>query len=348
MDALSVISGLSDKAPVSEEPSTTKQCDHSVTWGSTDPTSYLTSLVEQGISLCGARRSLEEEILKSLEKQEKLHLDAVESAKISLMMTRRDAVDIVTRLKVASGGIINIILPWQNEVEKERYEIEKKPHNPTALPSPVIPAMPIPACPAHIPSPPVPTIVDTKSTLTLTPLTLAATSEAVVNHCIYDHQSPLTFWTNLLPSDCLTPTNNLRIPPTPPAMPPPIPNVREHQELLQRYEAKMIVAKGAGDKALTRSMIPWPVLISQFPLHPTDSSLSTTTLQANLQDFITSYSQWKQLSFEETSAIMLRDWVLVMSKLKPKKMTKIKKTIDRVIDHLRTFSNSTRTQSVPI
>ena len=141
-DAFSVISDPSDKSPIPEEPSDVTSCDDSVTQVNTNPTAYLASLVEHGISLCEARRSLEEEVLKRLETKEKSYLDAVEGAKSSLAMTRRDAVDIVERLKVASGDIISIILPWHNEAEKEVYDPERKPHAPTASPSTLIPATP--------------------------------------------------------------------------------------------------------------------------------------------------------------------------------------------------------------
>ena len=264
-DALSVISDLSDESPILEEPSDVTPCDDSVTHVNTNPTAYLASLIEHGISLCQARRSLEEEILKSLETKEKSYLDALESAKSSLAMTRRHTVDIVKHLKVASGDIISIILPWHNEVEKEVYDPEKKPHAPTASPSTLIPA-------------------------------------------------------------------------TPSAMPPPSLNVQEHQELLQRYEERMHAVKGTGCGLLNQSTVPWPVLIPHSPLKATDSSLGDATLKANLQCFISSYARWKCWSFEETSAIMLSDWVLILGKLKPKKSKQVKNTIDRIINHLRTFS----------
>jgi len=304
MDAFSVISDFSDKASLPEEPSSTNPCDHYVTQISTNPTSYLASLVKQIISLSAARRSLEEEILKSLEKREKLYLDAVESAKISLEMTRRDAVDIVKRLKDASGDIINIILPWQHEVEKEAYDTEKKPRSPTASPSTVFPAMPVSACPAHVPPP-----------VVLAPEPKLGTS--------------------LPPAARSTPIIDSRIPAS--AMPPPSPNVHEPQELLRRYEERMNAAKCTANGALSASRIPWPVLISQFPLKPADSSLSAAVFQANLQDFINSYSQWKQLSFEETSAVMLSDWTLILSKLELKGSKGAQDTIDRVLGHLRTI-----------
>ena len=258
VDAFSVISDLSDKSPILEEPSDATPCDDSVTQVSTNPTAYLASLVEHSISLCEARRSLEEEILKSLETKEKSYLDAVESAKSSLAMTRRDAVDIVKRLKVASGDIISIILPWHNEAEQEVYDPEKKPRAPTASSS----AMP---------------------SLSL--------------------------------------------------------NVQGHQELFQRYEERMHAAKCIVYGSIQESNVPWPVLIPQLHLQPTDPSLSTTTLQSNLQDFISLYSQWKQLNFDETSTMMLNDWVLILSKVM-KKHRKTRETINRVISQLRTFSNN--------
>ena len=234
VDAISVISDPSDKSPIPEEPSDATPCDDSVTQVNANPTASLASLVEHSISLCEARRSLEEEILKSLETKEKSYLDAVESAKSSLAMTRRDAVDIVERLKVASGDIINIILLWHNEVEREVYDPEKKPHAPTASPSTLIP-------------------------------------------------------------------------------------VQGHQELLQRYEERVHAAKDVGCGVFGQSGPPWPVLIPHFPLRATDSSLGDATLEANLQYFVSSYAQWKRSSFEETSAIMLSDWVLILSKLQSKR-----------------------------
>ena len=356
VDAFSVISDLSDKSPIPEEPSDATLCDDSVTHVSTNPTTYLTSLVEHGIGLCVARRALEEEVLKRLETKEKSYLVAVESAKNSLAMTRRDAVDIVKRLKVASGGIINIILPWHSEVEKEGYDPEKKPCTPTASSSTLIPAMLISACPEHVP---VPTIVAPRSILIPTSPTLVPCAMNMVEHSIetapliHTSVSPSsllvtpspepTLRTSLPRTACSTSTINPPVPATPPAVPPPNPNMQEHQEhqeLLQRYEERMSTAKGIGCSTISRSMVPWPVLVSPFPLRSTDPSLGATTLEGNLQDFIDSYSQWKHLSFEETSTIMLNDWVLILSKVE-KKYSRTRETIDRVIRQLRAFSNNT-------
>ena len=347
-DAFSVISDLSDKSPIPEEPSDVTLCDDSVTQVNTNPTAYLASLIEYGISLCEARRSLEEEVLKGLVTKEKSYLDAVESVKSSLTMTRQDAVDIVKRLKVASGGIINIILPWHNEVEKEGHDPEKKPHAPTASPSTLIPPMPIPACPEHVP---VPNIVAQRSTLILTSPKSVPCSMNVVEHSI--ETAPLvqtsvspssllvplapepTLRTSLPCTACSTSTINPPVPARPPSS---SLNVQEHQKLLHRYEERMNTAKGIGCSTIYWSMIPWPVLVSQFPLRSTDPSLSTTTLEANLEDFIGSYSEWKHLSFEETSAIMLNDWLLISSKV-PLKHSRMTETIGRVIRQLRAFSD---------
>ena len=349
-----MISDLPDKASTPEESSATDPCDHPVTPVSTNSTSYLATLVEHSISLCEARCSLEEEVLKALEERENLYLDAVESAKTSLAMTRRDAVDIVTRLKVASGDIINITLPWQGEVEKGAYDTEKKSHGPTALPSTVISVVPISD---YVSSPPVPTIVAPKSILTPSSPTLTSCSAIVVNHC--SSAAPLvhtpvfpsppfaaiapepTLGTNLpLSATCPTPTINPCTPANPSTMPPPNPNAHEHQELLQRYEENMDAAIGTENGALHWSRIPWPVLLSQFPLRPTDFSPTAAISQANLQDFVNSYSQWKQSSFRETSTVMLRDWFLILSKLQGGESKKAKPTIVRVINHLCAFALS--------
>ena len=343
VDAFSVISDLSDKSPIPKEPSGATLCDVSVTQVSTNPTTYLTSLVKHGSGLCVARRALEKEVLKRLETKEKSYLAAVESAKNSLAMRRQDAVDIIERLKVASGGIINIILPWHNEVEKEAYDPEKKPHAPTASPSTLIPAMPISACPEHVP---VPIIVAQRSTLIPTSPKSVPCSMNVVEHSIETarlvHTSVSlapepTLRTSLPCTACSTSTINPPVPARPPSS---SPNVQEHKKLLHRYEERMSTAKSIGYSTISRSMVPWPVLVSQFPLRSTDPSLGTTTLEANLQDFIDSYSQWKHLTFEETSTIMLNDWVLILSKVE-KRHSRTRETIDRVIRQLRTFSSNT-------
>jgi len=80
-------------------------------------------------------------------------LGEVESAKISLVVTRRDAEDIVTRFKNASGGITSIILPWKNGVENEAHVSEKKSPSPTLLPI-TVPAIPVPTLQAPVPPPP--------------------------------------------------------------------------------------------------------------------------------------------------------------------------------------------------
>ena len=353
-----MISDPSDKASIPEEPSAADPHDHPAPQVTTNPTSHLASfasfvaLVEHGINLCEVRHSWEKAVFKNLEKRKKWYLDAVESAKISLAMTRRDAVDIVTRVNAASGDIINITLPWQGEVKKEVYDTENIRRGPTTPPSTVISAMPSSACPAHVPSPPGPTIVAPKSTLIPTSLTLAPCSTTVVNHCISAAplvhtptypSSPLvalapesTLGAGLPRPAFLTPTINPRIPTKLSAIVPPSANVHQHQELLQRYEEKMNAAKGTENGTLDWSMIPWPVLISQFPRN--DSSHSATAFPANLQAFISSYSQWKELSVEQTSTVMLSDWVLILSKMKPNTSKRTKRTIDRLISHLRTFS----------
>ena len=176
VDAFSVISDLSETMSIPEEPSVTDPCDQYDTQASTSPTNPLASIVERGLGLCEARRSLYEEILKDLEEREKLYLDAVESAKSSLAMTRRKAIDLVTRLKGASGGIIGITLPWQHGIEKEAYSVEKKSPGPTPSPVTVRPVTPVPACPALVLSQPVPAIVAPQSTLTLIPAPCSTTT----------------------------------------------------------------------------------------------------------------------------------------------------------------------------
>ena len=308
MDAFSVISDLSDDPSIPEEPVARDQCDHPVTQASTNPTNYLASIVERGISVCEVRRSLQEEILESLEKREKLYMGAVESAKSSLAMKRREATDIVTRLKDASEGIIRIILPWQHGVEKEAYSTEKKSPDLTPSPITVSPPMPIPACAAPVSSQPVPAIITPNPTFTRTLFPLPRRSLA------------LKFTSTSLPE-----------------ITSPRPNLNKHHVLLQRYEQRMNAAKSTQNVTLKVPSVPWPVLKSQFPLDLTDPLLSTTGFQANLRDFIDSYSQWKQLTFKQTSTAMLRDWVLILGKLKKKKKGG-QQMVDRVIHHLRAFS----------
>jgi hypothetical protein len=145
LDAFSVISYCSDKdkAFTPEESPITDLCGHSFTQAGNDPTSYLASIVEHGINLCETRRSLEEGILKGLERHERLYLDAIESSKNSLAMTRRNAADIVARFKGASGGIVSINLPWLDRVETGAYGSERQSHCPTPINFPLVPAFPM-------------------------------------------------------------------------------------------------------------------------------------------------------------------------------------------------------------
>ena len=342
MDACSVFSDLSDKPSIIKQPLNPDLCDLSDTQATTDPTNYLASIVKRAISLCEARRSLQEEILKSLEKRERLYLDAVESAKGSLAMTRREVMDIVTRLTDASGGIIGIIFPWQHGVEKEARSTEKKSPSPTPSPITISPAMPVPACPAPVPPRPVPA-------LTPTPLTLAPCSTTAVGHLISAsppvHKpifpSPPPVVLAPKPTSATLPPPTLTIKPSIPAKPPavtlPRPNLPKHQELLQRYEQRMNAAKSIKDKAIKVPSIPWPVLNSQFPLDITGPALNTPAFQANLREFINSYSQWKHLTFKQTSTAMLGDWVLILSKIKTKNKG-ARQMANKVISDLRTFS----------
>ena len=307
-------------------------------------------LVQRYTDLCHERRTLQEEIEERLERKERMAAErlrcakialettrqraveivaalneasggdtkinlpaAMESAKSSPAMTRREATDILTRVKDASGAIESFILPWQHEVEMEAYSTEEK--SPRLAPSLIVsPAVPVPACPATVPSQPVPTIVSPNSTLTPNSFPLAARLAAVV-----------------------APTIEPLIPTKPAAITSPNPKPHKHQALLQRYEQRMNAAKSTADKSLKVSNVPWPVLHSQSPLHLTHPSLSTTTLQSNLQEFIHSYSQWKHSTFKKTSATMLSDWVLIVGKMK-KKNKGGKQMGDNVIGHLRTFS----------
>jgi len=127
---------------------------------------------------------LQEEILKSLEKRERLYLDAVERAKGSLATKRQEAVDIVTRLTDASGGIISIISPWRHRVEKEAHSTEKRSPSPTPPPITAGPAMPIPACPGTVSSRPVPATIAPNPIPTLPFLTTAPCPAIVVDRSI--------------------------------------------------------------------------------------------------------------------------------------------------------------------
>ena len=205
------------------------------------------------------------------------------------------------------------------------------------------------AGPATVQPQPVPTIL---STLTPNPFPLATSSTTVVDQLVsaspFAHEpvcaSPVpvilvpTPTSTILPGlTCSAPT----IEPLDPANPPavntlPHPNLHKDQALLQLYEQRMNAAKITASKALMVLNMPWPVLHSQSRLNVDHPSLSTTSLQSNLREFIHSYSQWKHSTFEQTSTAMLSDWVSIVGKLKNKKVGK--QTADRVISHLRTFS----------
>jgi hypothetical protein len=162
MDAFSVISYCSNKASTPQGPITIP-CGDSVTQASNNPTGYLAFIVERAINLCETRRSMEEVILKRLERQEELCLDGIKNAKNSLTMTRRNAVDTVKRLKDASGGTIDITLPCLDGVESDIYGVEKK--SPCLTPITVTPAPLVPPCPVEVPSPPVSIIASPRATL---------------------------------------------------------------------------------------------------------------------------------------------------------------------------------------
>ena len=167
MDSFSVIS-----ASTPEGSPITGIGGHPSTQFSNNLISYLAFLVERGINLCETRRSLEEGILKGLERQEKFYLDAVESSKVQLAMTRRNAVDIAARLKGASGGVVSVTLPWLDGVETRVYDYEQKSHCPTPIPAPHVPMGPV------APPPPEPTNGALDSTLDTNSPALAMYSRA--------------------------------------------------------------------------------------------------------------------------------------------------------------------------
>ena len=173
MDAFSVISYCSGKASTPELPPITNLCSHSYTQASNNPTSYLALIVERGLNLCETRRSLEEGILKNLERREKLYLDAVESSKVSLAVTRRNALDIVTRFKGASGGIVTIALPWSDGVESEAYDSAGNSRFQTSIPVPFLPpCLMAPSLPAPITGAPDSTPDTNAPALTMNPTTV--------------------------------------------------------------------------------------------------------------------------------------------------------------------------------
>ena len=134
MDSFSVIlASTPEGSPI------TSLGGHPFTQFSSNPISYLALIVERGINLCETRRSLEEGILKDLERREKFCLDTLESSRVQLAMTRRNAVDIAARLKAASGGIVSVTLPWLDGVESGAYDSEKKSRCPTPIAAPQVP-----------------------------------------------------------------------------------------------------------------------------------------------------------------------------------------------------------------
>jgi hypothetical protein len=207
MDSFSVISYSSNKASIPEGPPISNPCGDSVTQASNNPTSYLAFIVEHTINLCETRRSMEDVILKGLERHENLCLDAIKSAKNSLTMTRRNAVDTVKRLKDASGGTIDITFPWLDGVESGAYGAEKK--SPCPAPITVTPAPLVPACPVQVPPPPVPVIAVPKDTLDTNPPALKACATTVVSSAprIRKPVSPLP--PPVVHSPDPTPTGNL-------------------------------------------------------------------------------------------------------------------------------------------
>ena len=286
VDAFSVISDLSETISIPEEPSVTDPCDQYDTHASTNPTDHLASIVERGLGLCEARRSLYEEILKDLEEREELYLDAVESAKSSLAMTRRKAIDLITRLKSVSGGIIGITLPWQHGIEKEAYRVEKKSPGPTPSPVTVSPATPVPVCPAPVPSQPVPAIVAPQSTLTPTPAPCSTTmvdqlptASAPVQKPVFSSPLPVAPaprpTTTSVPPTSSAPASKRSIPAEAPTVTSPHPNPYKHQAIPQHYEKTNNSARGTGN---TASRYP------QFPVDVADRSLRTTAWEANPRD----------------------------------------------------------------
>jgi len=116
---------------------------------------------------------LEEGILKNLERREKLCLDAVESSKVSLAVTRRNALDIVTRFKGASGGIVTIALPWLDGVESEAYDSAGNSCFQTSIPVPFLPpCLMAPSLPAPITGAPDSTPDTNAPALTMHPTTV--------------------------------------------------------------------------------------------------------------------------------------------------------------------------------
>ena len=177
VDVFSVISYGPEEASTPEGPSITSLCGHSFTQFSNNPISYLAFIVERGINLCETRRSLEEGILKSLERNESHCLNAVESSKDQLAMMRRNAVDIAARLKGASGGIIGVTLPWLDGVESGAYDSEKKSRCPTPISAPYAPRGP-----AMAPPPPESITGALNSTLHTNSPAFTMCSQAVLDH----------------------------------------------------------------------------------------------------------------------------------------------------------------------
>ena len=308
MDAFSGISDLSDNASIPEGPSITSQISDSITQSSINPTGYLASIVQRGMSLCKARRSLEEDILRGLESREKQYLDVVEGATASLAMARRDAVDSVARLKDASGEIISITLPWLRGVERGVHGGEK--NSPSLTPSPLpitdILALLVTPCPTSIPLLPVPVVVSPILSLLISFFSTMLHDGGRFSHircvslsgiCIHfpttwsprlriHSKYQLASFRRCFPDSYKRPSDSYQIACHYPDISNTIPTLRVKDEYREEYQ-------GGGSQSAQHAMA-GSILNLQFPLALTEPSLCTTAFQANLREFINSYSQWKK------------------------------------------------------
>ena len=255
-------------------------------------------------------------------------LGEVESAKVSLVVTRRDAEDIVTRFNNASGGITSIILPWKNGVENEAHVSEKKTPSPTFLPI-TIPAIPVPTLQATVPPPPqkeeIPydhywqstRFAAIHSTPAATPGgngTLAVQME----DCQYS-TTPLS-----ISSPYGLSTNVTDLPPY----------HHRYHPCFEYYERAVTTAKSISVGSLLVPTIPWPVLTpltGEFPVPHHHHLLGEKVLLDNMQEFICLYAEWKHVPFNEVARVMQRDWLILDSKVKPSKIGG-KMIIKRVIE----------------
>ena len=218
-------------------------------------------------------------------------------------------------------------LPWQCGANKEAHVSERKSPSPTLLPITVVPAIPVLAPQAPVPSSPQkeeiiydPCWQNTSlAAIHSTPLATPSSSGTLavqMEHRPYSATLPSIF--------------------TPTSLSTTVPDLPPHRyRQFEYYERTITTAKSVIGRSLLSPGIPWPVLAPLGGVLSVPYMLDKKVLLDNMREFICSYAEWKLMPFNEVVRVMQQDWLILGSKVSSKKKKQVwGMNIARVIEGL--------------